>query len=201
MLSLRHLTFVDPREDVIAELRTAFQGETRVTCVVGRFEDLPEYDCFVSAANSFGMMDGGVDAAITRYFGTELMARVQARIREEWLGEQPIGTSFIEPTGNATHPYLAHSPTMRVPLDIRNTDNVYNAMFATFRAVEWFNKPARRISTLACPGLGTFTGKVSPRAAAQQMALAFQCADQPFPVMQWESLKLRQRLIDEAKRE
>ena len=130
MLSLRHLTFVDPREDVIAELRTAFQGETRVTCVVGRFEDLPEYDCFVSAANSFGMMDGGVDAAITRYFGTELMARVQARIRE-----------------------------------------------------------------------GTFTGKVSPRAAAQQMALAFQCADQPLPVMQWESLKLRQRLIDEAKRE
>ncbi|ECE9311446.1 phage tail protein, partial [Salmonella enterica subsp. enterica serovar Napoli] len=34
----------------------------------------------VSTANSFGLMDGGVDAAITAYFGPQLQERVQRNI-------------------------------------------------------------------------------------------------------------------------
>ncbi|MGB3240982.1 MAG: hypothetical protein WBB29_22045 [Geitlerinemataceae cyanobacterium] len=52
------------------------------------------YDCLVSPANSFGMMDGDMDAAIVRYFGQSLMDRVQRRILDDYLGEQPVGTSF-----------------------------------------------------------------------------------------------------------
>ena len=44
----------------------------------------------VSAANSFGLMDGGVDLAITNFFGVDLMDRVQAHILRDYLGEQPI---------------------------------------------------------------------------------------------------------------
>ena len=70
----------------------------------------------VSAANSFGLMDGGVDLAITRFFGVQLMERVQAHILQEYLGEQPIGTSFTIETGHPKHPFVAHTPTMRVPM-------------------------------------------------------------------------------------
>lgn len=34
----------------------------------------------VSAANSFGLMDGGVDGAITMFFGDQLQKRVQKHI-------------------------------------------------------------------------------------------------------------------------
>mgnify|MGYP001045746119 FL=1 len=59
---------------------------------------------------------GGVDAAITVFFGNQLQKRVQQRIVDEFDGEQPIGTSFIITTQDAKHPYLAHTPTMRVPM-------------------------------------------------------------------------------------
>ena len=72
----------------------------------------------VSAANSFGLMDGGVDAAITAFFGTQLQTRVQNHILREYLGEQPVGTAFVIETGDNNHPWLVHAPTMRVPLTI-----------------------------------------------------------------------------------
>jgi O-acetyl-ADP-ribose deacetylase (regulator of RNase III) len=66
-----------------------------VEIVNGVFESLLEFDCLVSPANSFGLMDGGTDAAIVRFFGEELMERVQKRILAEYLGEQPVGTSML----------------------------------------------------------------------------------------------------------
>ncbi len=58
----------------------------------------------VSAANSFGLMDGGVDAAITTFFGSQLQARVQNHILREYLGEQPVGSAFVIETGHNYHP-------------------------------------------------------------------------------------------------
>jgi hypothetical protein len=57
-------------------------------------------------------MDGGVDAAITLFFGGQLQKKVQKYILENFEGEQPVGTSFIIETDNDKHPYLAHTPTM-----------------------------------------------------------------------------------------
>ncbi|BDD06105.1 O-acetyl-ADP-ribose deacetylase (regulator of RNase III) [Aureibacter tunicatorum] len=68
---------------------------------------------------------------------------------------------------------MAHTPTMRVPGDISDTDNVYNAMFAMLRAVANHNKAnEQKINTVLCPGLGTATGRVSPSQASKQMYLA-----------------------------
>src|SRR5688500_17584924 len=122
----------------------------------------------VSAANSFGLMDGGVDLAITRFFGEQLMQRVQAHILQEYLGEQPVGTSFIVETGHPTHPFVAHTPTMRVPMTISTTDNVYTAMWAMLLAVHRHNRSSSSvpIRKVACPGLGTATGQVAPDEAA-----------------------------------
>ncbi len=55
----------------------AFQQLPNVEIVHGYFEQLPVFDCMVSAATSFGLMDGGVAAAITDFFGVGFMQRVQ----------------------------------------------------------------------------------------------------------------------------
>ncbi len=138
------------------------------------FEQLNTYDCLVSPANSFGMMDGGMDAAITQFFGISLMERVQQKILDDYLGEQSVGTSFIVETGHPQHPFLAHTPTMRVPMQIVGTDIPYIAMWAMLLAFEQHNRiHPRKISSIACPGLGTGIGRIAPEEAARQMALAY----------------------------
>jgi O-acetyl-ADP-ribose deacetylase (regulator of RNase III) len=47
-------------------------------------------------------MDGGIDFAISQFFGWGLENNVQRRILDEYSGEQPVGTSMIVETGN-TH--------------------------------------------------------------------------------------------------
>jgi O-acetyl-ADP-ribose deacetylase (regulator of RNase III) len=152
-----------------------FKYLPNVEIVNNYFEWLPEFDCMVSPANSFGLMDGGIDAAIIRFFGHSLMEKVQQRILEEYLGEQPIGTSFIVETGHPKHPFLAHTPTMRVPMLIAGTHNPYVAMWAMLLAVRHHNQRAKqKINSIACPGLGTGIGRMPYTEAARQMALAYE---------------------------
>jgi len=170
-----------------------FKNLPEVEIVNDNFENLPEFDCMVSAANSFGLMDGGVDAAITRYFGDDLMFRVQKRIIAEFFGEQPVGTSMIVETNHPKHPYVAHTPTMRVPLEIAHTDHVYLAMWALLREVHRHNQTAeRKINIIACPGLGTGTGHVPYREAARQMALAYRNFLSPPAFISWQFASERQ---------
>lgn len=189
---MERLILVDPDLRVIEAWRAHFDHPS-VQIVHGRFEALSAFDCMVSAANSFGLMDGGVDLAITRFFGYELMDRVQQRIIRDYLGEQPVGTSMLVETGHPAHPWLAHTPTMRVPLDIRGTDNVYLAMLAMLREI---THHARRqgsppIRTVACPGLGTATGRVPPLEAARQMWTAWQAWRDPITAISWPVAALR----------
>lgn len=65
------LILVDPIPDLCEQWQLKFEGQSNIEIVNGQFEDLPNYDCMVSAGNSFGLMDGGVDGAITRYFGLD----------------------------------------------------------------------------------------------------------------------------------
>lgn len=168
------LILVDPNSYLCSAFEQYFEGLPNVEVANTYFEQLPEFDCMVSPANSFGLMDGGVDAAIIDYFGSALMRNVQAHILDKYLGEQSVGTSFIIETGNEQHPYLAHTPTMRVPMEIAYTDNVYRAMWAMLLAVREHNQTEKRpIKSISCPGLGTGTGKVPFKEAARQMALAY----------------------------
>jgi O-acetyl-ADP-ribose deacetylase (regulator of RNase III) len=187
------LILVDPQAALCSAFREFFQEAPRIQIVNGWFQSLAAFDCMVSPANSFGLMDGGIDAAIIDFFGYQLMRRVQDGILQEYLGEQPVGTSLIVETGQAKHPYLAHSPTMRVPMDIAHTDNVYLAMFAMLRAVYHHNRCGKPpIATVACPGLGTGTGHVPFREAARQMALAYANFLNPPSFMDWTYADRRQ---------
>jgi O-acetyl-ADP-ribose deacetylase (regulator of RNase III) len=190
------LILVDPKRELCDAFRERFAALPNVEVVTGRFEALPAFDCMVSAANSFGLMDGGVDAAITRFFGDELQARVQRRILDEFLGEQPVGTSIIVETHHPAHPFIAHTPTMRVPMEIAHTDHVYVAMWAMLLAVRRHNiSSARRIEVVACPGLGTTTGRVPYRQAARQMAFAYAHFLNPPRFLDWRLADERQGKI------
>jgi O-acetyl-ADP-ribose deacetylase (regulator of RNase III) len=169
------LILVDKGKEFCDVLRWRFRSHPEVQVVCGPFEQLPVFDCVVTAGNSFGLMDAGMDLAVVRYFGPQIMERIQMQILADYLGEQPVGTSIIVPTDNATHPFVAHAPTMRVPMNIQGTDHVYLALWATLTAVHRHNRvQSWKIDSLACPGLGTGTGGVDSLEASLQLLLAYE---------------------------
>jgi O-acetyl-ADP-ribose deacetylase (regulator of RNase III) len=169
------LIIVDRGKEFCDVARWQFRERLEVQIVCGKFEELPVYDCVVTAGNSFGLMDAGMDLAVVRYFGLQVMEEIQRQILEDYLGEQPVGTCLIVPTGHPTHPFVAHAPTMRIPMNIQSTDHVYLAMWAVLTAVHRHNRSeARKIETLACPGLGTGTGGMDALEAALQLRLAYE---------------------------
>ena len=190
------LWLIHPEAEMCDAFRQRFEGLPRVTILQSRFEDLPPHDCFVTAANSFGIMTAGIDAAVVYFHGEDLMRRVQFRILDEFLGEQPIGTSFIEPTGNPDYPFIAHSPTMRVPGSIEGTDNVYLATWASLVAV-YRHKAATpdSITTVAFPAMGAGFGGVPYTEVARQMAVAYRHYLSPPHRMNWEMVIDRERSI------
>jgi O-acetyl-ADP-ribose deacetylase (regulator of RNase III) len=190
------LILVDVNPHMCAAWKAAFAHHENVEVVHDYFQNIPAYDCMVSAANSYGQMDGGIDRHITDYFGQQLMDRVQAHIVAHYLGEQPIGSSFIIPTNHAKHPFLAHTPTMRVPDIIAHTDNVYHGMRATLLAVHHHNKTSdQKIRSIACPGLGALTGQVPFEKVARQMERAYVSVIEPLTDLSWENILRMRRSI------
>ena len=89
-----------------------------------RFMDSHDVECVVSPANSYGLMDGGYDLAITDYFGEELPKKVQQYLIDNLYGEQPVGTSIIVDINEKQK--LIHTPSMRVPSHIKDPMVVYH---------------------------------------------------------------------------
>jgi O-acetyl-ADP-ribose deacetylase (regulator of RNase III) len=169
------LILVDKGREFCAVLRSQFRAHPEVEIVCGRFEDLPTFDCVITAGNSFGLMDAGMDLAVVRFFGSHVMDLIQKKILSDHLGEQPVGTCIIVPTGHAVHPFVAHAPTMRVPMNIQGTDHVYLAMWAALTEIRRHTQSSSpQIRSVACPGLGTGTGGMDPIEAALQICLAYE---------------------------
>lgn len=188
-------------EDLFKAFKKHFEKFPQVEVVFKSFEQV-QFDCVVSAANSFGLMDGGVDQCITDYYGIQMMQRVQVQVIKEYYGEQPVGTSMIVRGNEIVNPgiknkYVAHTPTMRIPMDINKTSYVYSAMKAMLIAVEKHNKEREKMNQLAssdtdtridvvvCPGLGTNAGRVPAEEAAKMMSLALHHFLNPPTTIDW----------------
>ena len=193
---LESIWLVHPDHAMCNAFRRRFEGLRGVSVVQGRFEDLEPHDCFVTAGNAFGMMTAGIDAAVVRAFGEELMRRVQHRIMNDYFGEQPVGTAFVITTEHAAIPFLVHAPTMRVPGSIEGTDKVYSATWAALLAIQAHNLTAEhKIETAAFPAMGTGFGGVPFDEAARQMAVAYRHYLEPPHRIDWEFVAERQKAI------
>ncbi|MES2197094.1 MAG: macro domain-containing protein [Pseudomonadota bacterium] len=131
-------------------------------------------DAIVSPANSFGYMDGGIDLLYSKYFGWQLETNLRALLSEQHYGELPVGQAAVLATEHESIPFLVSAPTMRVPMRIGETINVYLAFRAALIAVLAHNAAGGTpIRSLLVPGLGTGIGDVTPERAARQMRLAY----------------------------
>lgn len=134
-----------------------FRNESNVEVVCDNLEhfmDNNDVECVASPANSYGIMDGGYDYALSEYFGWELMNKVQKYILDNYYGEQPVGTSFIIETGYKNIK-LIHTPTMRIPSTIKEPMVIYQAMRTTLMTALNNN-----IKSIVIPAFGGCCGNV-----------------------------------------
>ena len=139
-------------------------------------------DAVVSPANSYGFMDGGIDARYSEYFGWHVQDRLRKLIVDRHHGELVVGAAEIVETDDVRLPYLIAAPTMRVPMILgQETINPYLATRAVLLLVKRANfghgskaeeKISEHVKTVAFPGMGTGVGKVSFMVCARQVRAA-----------------------------
>lgn len=163
-----NIQLVDKNQDICNEWEKRFSDCDDVTVYCGGFFDL-EADCVVSPANSFGFMDGGLDALITKRFGRFVQNEVQKILKRLPIQELLVGQALLVHTNDEDIPYCMSAPTMRVPMKIDETVNVYLAAKAIFDLF----KQTHYIHTITISGLGTGVGGVPPEVCAKQMRQAY----------------------------
>lgn len=140
-----------------------------------------EIDCVVSPANSFGLMDGGYDRAITEHFVDELQKTVQRKILDELYGEQPVASS-ISVKIPGTSKMLIHTPTMRTPEMIVDTKTVYYCTRTTLiKALKM------GVTTIVLPAFGGSCGGVEYEELARMMWGAYIQLSLPHKEIKWEN--------------
>ena len=138
-------------------------------------------DAIVSPANSFGIMDGGLDLAIRNELGFQIEIDIQEVILHKYHGEMPVGSAEIINTNHDKWSYIIAAPTMRMPENIAYTLNAYIAFRAILIAINSFNEslPKKPIKSLVCSGLGTGIGSMEPVKCAAQMRAAYKLIKEP----------------------
>jgi len=126
-------------------------------------------DAIVSPANSFGFMDGGFDLAIRDVIGSRYESVLRQDICDLYDGELHIGEYHVLELDRGPYGSLICAPTMRVPKEVKGSDNAYKHMRAVLKAIR--DKGYEDIiMTVPCVGVG----RMDPVIAAKQMRMAWQ---------------------------
>jgi len=163
-------------------------------------------DAVVSPANSFGFMDGGIDAHYRRHFGSEIQDRVRLVIGERHHGELVVGCADVVETGNLDIPYLIVAPTMRVPMVLADSPNAYLATRAVLLLIlhgrfacgeHQGDAIGNHVRRVALPGLGTGVGQLGPNVCAHQVRMAIDdiLLDQFTPARTWAEASERHQML------
>lgn len=117
-----------------------------------------EAQAIVNAANSHGLMGGGVAGIIRRAAGSQVEdeARRQAPI--------PVGAAVLTSGGRTRFAGIIHAPTMPEPSMRIPPENVGLATRAALQLAD-----DHGFTSLAIPGMGTGVGRVVPEEAAAMM--------------------------------
>ena len=183
------ILLVDREASMARAWRSAFADRDDVEVFEGDYFARPAA-AMVSPANSFGVMDGGLDLAIRDELGFPIQQRVQRVILERHHGELPVGAAELVETGDARWPVLVVAPTMRVPESVAQTLNAYLA----FRAIVLACKRADLPSVVCC-GLGTGIGAMEPQRAAVQMRMALLHATGPARIPSFAQIHATHRAL------
>ncbi|KAI6039749.1 macro domain-like protein [Pisolithus marmoratus] len=185
----------DAQPSLIKEWKLAFSEHLqpkdleRFSFLESRLDQLKEahvtFDCIVSPANSYGIMDGGFDFYLSMAFSPRkdayaLTRLVQAAIKDRYYGFAPPGSCILVPglsPNDFSCKVIAVCPTMRYPEELQwHKDIVYNTMWSLLVQLETWNGKVedeeKKIKKVLMTGLGTGVGKISPAVCARQMALA-----------------------------
>lgn len=185
------LYLIDRSQGLVDCWKKQFANCPAVNVIAGDYFQQPA-DAIVSPANSFGIMDGGLDLAIRDRLGFAVEAKVQKAIDANHHGELPIGSAEIVATDAPDWRYLVVAPTMRIPEPIPFTINSYLAFRATLVAVANHNKRlgvgGKAIDSLVCCGLGTGIGQVSADRCALQMRAAYQTMLRPPRILSYRGV-------------
>ena len=174
---------LDRNPEMYAAWNKYFFGLNNVSVVCLDFvEFMRRYsvDCVVSPANSYGIMDGGYDEAITAWFGGLLQEKVRKYIIDNLYGEQPVCSSIIVDT-DVRGIKLIHTPTMRTPSIIKDNTIVYHCTRSCL--ITALNSG---VNSIVVPAFGGHTGCVPLDTVAQMMWLAFDQLKNPPQKIDWK---------------
>lgn len=132
----------------------------QIVVIQGSILDV-DAEVIVNAANSHGIMGGGVAGVIKRAAGDAVEREAMQ------LAPIPIGQAILTSGGHTKFQTIIHAPTMADPGMCIPAENVARA---TRSALTLADKNGYQ--SLAIPGLGTGVGGVHPSMAAQQMIQA-----------------------------
>jgi len=194
---LEKLYLIDSKPELCDKWRQVFSSYPEVEVLTGDYFQ-QSADAIVSPANSFGIMDGGLDLAIRNELGFQVEIDIQEVILNKYHGEMPIGSAEIINTNHNKWSYLIAAPTMRIPENIAFTLNAYNAFRAILIALNSFNKsmPKIPIKSLVCSGLGTGIGSMEAVKCAAQMRAAYKLIKEPARVSSYDVIhKSHQSLL------
>ena len=177
---LEKLYLIDSKPELCDKWRQVFSSYPEVEVLTGDYFQ-QSADAIVSPANSFGIMDGGLDLAIRNELGFQVETDIQEVILNKYHGEMPIGSAEIINTNHNKWSYMIAAPTMRIPENVAYTINAYIAFRAILIAINSFNesKPKRTIKSLVCSGLGTGIGSMEAVKCAAQMRAAYKLIKEP----------------------
>ncbi len=170
------LIFCDLNEDLIKSWEKSLGKDPNIKIYYGSIFDI-ECDGIVSPANSFGFMDGGLDYQISKFFGWHVQERLQNIIKRKYHGELLVGCAEIVKTDHERIGHVISAPTMRVPLILKNSVNVYLATRAVLLLIKFgtFQDGSlvkEKVKSVAFPGMGTGVGRLPYDVCAIQMKRA-----------------------------
>ena len=177
---LEKLYLIDSKSELCDKWRQVFSSYPEVEVLTGDYFQ-QNADAIVSPANSFGIMDGGLDLAIRNKLGFQVETDIQEVFLNKYHGEMPIGNAEIINTNHNKWSYMIAVPTMRIPENVAFTLNAYIAFRTILIAINSFNesKPKRPIKSLVCSGLATGIGSMEVTKCAAQMRAAYKLIKEP----------------------
>lgn len=178
-MARNRIIFFDINSDIVEEMKKCIKYDNAIFVCddVRKIINNHCVDILVSLANSMGYMDGGIDGIYSRMSkGVQktVMDKIKSfNIRSDNKIIQnkyviPIGSVIAVNINSDNYPSckkLFVCPTMEYPKNIKDTPKIiYHCMCGLLNLQKkYYNK------TIAIPGLGTYTGKLSPKIMCEKI--------------------------------